>query len=215
MQIAALIPPILTCLLGRHLGQASATPSLPTYPLRRLSASLLAKICARYSASSHTLKPRLARSCLKNFLDPTKPLATTYGAVVGLTAIGGADVVRGLILPNLKAVDELVLKETLATPAAVSQNGVGSTAVAQGTKRAEAEMLCVALIDALNKLVDTSVTSGATAGRGAGEAMDGLTNGHAAETKERLTEKVGGVLADRLLDGSGAMRVVNAVLEEA
>ncbi|KAL8958881.1 MAG: hypothetical protein Q9183_005752, partial [Haloplaca sp. 2 TL-2023] len=70
--IASVIPPVLTCLVGRHLG--SSPDRLAHFELRNISAALLGSICKKYAKSSHTLKPRLARTCLKHFLDPTKPL---------------------------------------------------------------------------------------------------------------------------------------------
>lgn len=106
--VASLVPPVLTCLIGRQLGGNADLSE--QYVLRDLAASLLGQIAKKYSHASHTLKPRLARSCLKNFLDPAKPFGTHYGAIIGLHAIGGPDVVRELIVPNYNTYKSLLLE---------------------------------------------------------------------------------------------------------
>ena len=85
-QIASLVPPILTCLIGRQLGGTADLSE--QFALRDLAAALLGLIATKYSHSSHTLKPRLARSCLKTLLDPSKPFGAHYGAIIGLHAVG-------------------------------------------------------------------------------------------------------------------------------
>ncbi|KAN0079177.1 Protein of unknown function (DUF1546) domain containing protein [Elaphomyces granulatus] len=106
--VASLVPPVLTCLIGRQLGGNADLSE--QFVLRDLAASLLGQIAKKYSHGSHTLKPRLARSCLKNFLDPAKPFGTHYGAIIGLHAIGGPDVVRELIVPNYNTYKSLLLE---------------------------------------------------------------------------------------------------------
>lgn len=103
--VPALVPSVLTCILGKHLGTASSDGVTTHFALRDFAASLLSRISAAYGASSSTLKVRIARSCLKAFLDSHKPWGTHYGAVLGLLTIGGSEVVRSLILPNLKTYD--------------------------------------------------------------------------------------------------------------
>ena len=188
MQIASLIPPILTCLIGKRLGPTSspANPIDPTssYPLRSLAASILRSICKKYSKSSHTLKPRLARTCLKHFLDPTKPLGSNYGGIVGLAAIGGPEVVRALIVPNLSEYDRLILRE----------------AAEDETRRKEAEVVTEALLEALVSL----------------EADDiGMANGYAsgdAGLGQKLKGKVGELVGSRVID-LDRPRLVKAILE--
>ena len=100
------MPSVLTCLVGRQPGGNADLSE--QFALRDLAASLLGMIADKYSHASHTLKPRLARSCLKDFLDPAKPFGTHYGAIIGLHAIGGPDVVRELILPNYNTYEKLL-----------------------------------------------------------------------------------------------------------
>lgn len=119
--VASLVPPVLTCLVGKQLGPVVAlsgvgSAALPAhYELRLLAASVLRALTRRdLATATPTLKPRLARTLLKHLLSAApQPLGTYYGAVLGLNGIASAEGVRVLILPNLRALDE-VLKEALA-----------------------------------------------------------------------------------------------------
>ena len=132
------------------------------------------------------LKPRLARTCLKHFLDPTKPLGANYGGIIGLQAIGGPEIVRALVVPNLKEYEELV-KDAI-------------DAMDEG-KRNEGEMVISAILEALILLEEESVG-----------AANGFANGHAAEKKRELSEKIGDLFAERVLE-LGKPRLVKAIME--
>lgn len=132
------------------------------------------------------LKPRLARTCLKHFLDPTKPLGANYGGIIGLQAIGGPEIVRALVIPNLKEYEELV-KDAI-------------DAMDEG-KRNEGEMVISAILEALMLLEEESVG-----------AANGFANGHAAEKKRELSEKIGDLFAERVLE-LGKPRLVKAIME--
>lgn len=112
---SALSAPVLTCLIGRHLGAAAAADgkdaaAAQKYKLRELAASLLGTIAKKYSGANSLLRPKLTRTCLKCFLDPTRPPAVLYGAVKGLAEVGGPEAVRVLLIPNLKPFDEAILR---------------------------------------------------------------------------------------------------------
>jgi transcription initiation factor TFIID subunit 6 len=115
--VTTLVAPMLTCLLGRHSPPGADTQQVAEhYKLRDYAASLLAHIAKKYAKSSRALKPRLARTCLKHFLDPRKSLDIHYGAISGLSAVGGPEVVRALIIPNLKAYDAVLAKGESESP---------------------------------------------------------------------------------------------------
>ena len=99
--VSTLCPPVLTCLLGRTLG-SGADELKDQYQLRDLASSLIGQIAKNYAKSSLQLRPRLARSCLKHFLDPVRTVGEHYGAINGLLSIGGPEAIRAVILPNLK-----------------------------------------------------------------------------------------------------------------
>ncbi|KAF2403071.1 DUF1546-domain-containing protein [Trichodelitschia bisporula] len=167
--IASFIPSIITCLTGKHLGNSSDSPSA-VYSLRELAASLIVSISQRHGKSSHTLKPRLARTLLKTFLDPTKPLPSHYGALFALQRMVGPAGVRTLIIPNLRLYDA-ILREGMA----------------DDVKRADAEQVISVLMAAL--MVGASdVVEGAN-----GVASE-------PELRTRLVDKVGEVMGTKVVD---------------
>ncbi|KAJ1963910.1 histone H4-like TAF Taf6, SAGA complex subunit [Dipsacomyces acuminosporus] len=93
-----LIPSLLTCLVSKRLCEHYTEDH---WSLRDGAAEQIAEICQQFGKSYHTLQTRIARTLLRAFLDPTKPLTTHYGAVVGLTKLG-ASIIKVLILPNIK-----------------------------------------------------------------------------------------------------------------
>ncbi|KAK4211486.1 transcription initiation factor TFIID subunit 6 [Rhypophila decipiens] len=109
---SSLSAPVLTCLLGRKLGGADdGTDALhDQYRLREVAASLLGTISKKYSGTNALLRPKLTRTCLKYFLDPSKTPAVWFGAISGISAAGGYEAVRLLLLPNMKAWDNSILK---------------------------------------------------------------------------------------------------------
>ncbi|RMZ87270.1 hypothetical protein DV736_g5500, partial [Chaetothyriales sp. CBS 134916] len=190
--VAPLVPPVLTCLIGRHLGTRNG--SLDHFDLRDLAASLLKHLCDKFGKFSHGLKPRLARSCLKTFLDPTKPFGAHYGALLGLKAVGGVEVVRKLVVPNLKDFGDDLLKEAL-------KPGSPNTA--------EAEKVLSALANALQSLVeeDSTLMNGIN-----GHGQNGVNSDGQAEMRVKLVDKVGDVIGNRIAD-SGHTDLMKALLE--
>lgn len=179
-----MVPPVLTCLVGRTLG--AGTGSLDHYDLRDLAASLLGHLCNKYAKYSHNLKPRLARSCLKTFLDPKRPFGSHYGAILGLKAIGGAEVVRRLIVPNLKAYSEL-LEDDLQDP---------------GAKKAEAEKVISAILNSLESLIDDEIPW-----------MNGHSGDSTRELRAKLVDKLGETIGGRIA-ASGHAQLAQAVLDD-
>ncbi|KAH7318156.1 hypothetical protein B0I35DRAFT_353524 [Stachybotrys elegans] len=103
--------PALTCLLARKLGSDEGVDALKDqYELRQLAASLVGQIARRYAASNTLLRPKLTRTCLKYFLDPTKPPPVLYGAIHGLLEAGGPEAIRVLVLRNLKSFETGILR---------------------------------------------------------------------------------------------------------
>eukprot|EP01114_Cavostelium_apophysatum_P004097 TRINITY_DN14252_c0_g1_i1.p1 TRINITY_DN14252_c0_g1~~TRINITY_DN14252_c0_g1_i1.p1 ORF type:complete len:419 (+),score=46.85 TRINITY_DN14252_c0_g1_i1:78-1334(+) len=94
-----MMPPILTCLVGRQLCENPTTQD--HWGLRDYSAKLLSTICKTYGNSYASLQPRTQKTLLKALLDLSKPLATHYGAIVGITALG-PQTVEAILLPNTK-----------------------------------------------------------------------------------------------------------------
>lgn len=113
-------------------------------------------------------------------LDPTKPFAVNYGGIIGLQATGGETVVRVLILPNLKEFVEGILGDALL----LEDSEV---------RKREAELIVGALVKALIQLDDGG-------GRlSLSQSMNGANRVGEEEVKDRLIEKIGGVMAERVL----------------
>ncbi|KAH9989416.1 DUF1546-domain-containing protein [Xylariaceae sp. FL0662B] len=100
---SSLCAPVLTCLLGRKIGSENGLDAIKEqYQLREFAATLIGQLARKYSGTNKMLRPKLVRTCLKNFLNPSLPPSVWYGAICGMAAAGGADVVKVLVLSNLK-----------------------------------------------------------------------------------------------------------------
>ncbi|KAI0115607.1 TATA box binding protein associated factor [Nemania sp. FL0031] len=107
----SLCAPVLTCTLGRRLGSEIGSDSIKEqYQLREVAASLIGQIANKYCNSNKFLKPKLTRSCLRAFLNPSMPPQVWYGAILGILAAGGPEAIKILVLPNLKSFDSTMLQ---------------------------------------------------------------------------------------------------------
>jgi transcription initiation factor TFIID subunit 6 len=182
-----IIPPILTCLIGRRLGEANNP--LSSYLLRDLSASLIGLVSKKYAADSPLIKARIARTLLKNFLDPSKPLASHYGSVIGLQALGGADpadIVRKLILKNARMYSETIIQEQI---------------IKEGTSRQQAEMVLNAIVAAL-KTLESDLMDGA----------NGFGDINGDELRTKLVDQLGTLLAEKVCETQNP-RLAKAILD--
>ena len=198
--IASIVPPILTCLIGRRLGSGTSADPLAHFALRDISASLLLAIARKYGKSSHTLKPRLARTCLRHFLDPNKLFGSHYGALVGLQGLTGPEGVRTLVLPNLKDYEAHVLKDGMA---------------ADEGRKSEAKMVVKAIMAGLESLEQDAKTLLREGDNVNGDRGGGYDNGSTEDEKKRergkLVEMVGETIADAILQ-TGRRSLIRAVL---
>jgi len=185
--VASLVPPVITCLVGKRLGPSSPGDAgrLPLhYQLRDLAASLLRQLTRKdLAAATPTLKPRLARTLLKHLLSTSQqPLGSYYGAILGLNGIAGAEGVRVLILPNLSAVGD-VLKEA---------HTEGGTEELVKAKKREIDAVVDAIVKGLEMLEEDSVL-------GAMKQGDNMDVEISEEEKTKLVERVGDVVADKVV----------------
>ncbi|KAL7327202.1 histone H4-like TAF Taf6, SAGA complex subunit [Mucor circinelloides] len=102
-----LVPPILSCLVGRTICENPQTQD--HWSTRQRAATMIATICHQYGKAYHTLQPRITKTLLRAFLDPARPLTTQYGSIIGLDKIG-TEVTRVLIAPNIKFYTENCLE---------------------------------------------------------------------------------------------------------
>ena len=123
---------------------------------------------------------------MKSFLDPTNPLCTHYGAVVGLHKIGGREVVRAFIVPNVGVYDRQILKDLMDR---------------EEGKRKEVAMVTEALVAAMSSIEDQSISQ-----------VNGYHSGNPDEVKEKLTAKIGELASIRILE-LGRPKLVKAIME--
>ena len=170
--VAALVPPVLTCLIGRNLGPPGSDNLSDQYKLRDIAASLIRQMAGKYDASGPQLRPRLARTCLKLFLDPSRTLTEHYGAISGISAIAGPEGIRTLVLPNIKAYQYVLDK-------------------AQNERNPDDPELTM-LIGALMKAVES--IAGAESGLGLSNGASGN-----AEESSQIEEFLGTVIGSRVV----------------
>ncbi len=189
--IAYMVPPVLTCCTGKNLGpvmhHAPSNASSETlngngvngygptsfdhFKLRDHAASILSRISQKHSASSSGLKSRIARTCLKQFMDFNKTLGTHYGALRALLSITGIEGLKMIILPNLK----MYMDDFLAAK------------LADESTRREAERV-VEIFEGAFKTLNRTRQAQIANGTPDLESM-----------RERLSEKIGDVFADLII----------------
>tara|TARA_B110000977_G_scaffold136659_2_gene173572 strand:- start:6011 stop:7738 length:1728 start_codon:yes stop_codon:yes gene_type:complete len=101
-----LMPSVMTCMVAKKIGglgedAGSSVASADHWSLREQAAETISLVCRLFGERYPTIQPRITRTLLKALLDDTKPLATHFGAICGLSALGPR-VTRLLILPHLK-----------------------------------------------------------------------------------------------------------------
>ncbi|KAL3851166.1 hypothetical protein ACJIZ3_013048 [Penstemon smallii] len=98
-----LMPSVMTCLVAKRLGNKFSDNhwDLRNFTANLTSLSGLLVYFCRFGHVYHNLQPRVTRTLLHAFLDPSKALPQHYGAIQGLAALG-PNVVRLLVLPNLE-----------------------------------------------------------------------------------------------------------------
>ncbi|RHY30960.1 hypothetical protein DYB32_003889 [Aphanomyces invadans] len=121
VRLEQLIPSILTCVLNRQLCE---NPADDHWAVRKSAAQLMAQICHRYVHPLHSLSLACGRKSIlikadnsfgesyeslqlrvskiyhEAFLDPTRPLTSQYGAIVGCLYLGPL-VMESLLFPHI------------------------------------------------------------------------------------------------------------------
>lgn len=182
----SLVPPILTCLIGRKIGPPH---NADHYAVRDLAGSVLALLLKTHSGPQSTvpaasgIAPRLAKACIKHLLDPGNPLRSLYGSTLGLRLLGPR-VVRHLLMSNLAVLGDERLREPL--------NG-------DQEQRLDAEKVIGAAVAALGVLEEERQRRGVEDG------------GLGSEDREKLERKIGSLFTDRIW-GLGRIGLVKAII---
>jgi len=170
--VANLVPPIITCLLGRKVGPDGADNLEGQYQLRDFAASLIGQIVKKYHKSNQELQARITRTCLKYLLDPDRTPGEHYGAIQGIRTSGGAPAILQLVLPNLKAYEAIIVKHQTE----------------HGETHEMIRMLLAGIIRAISSLTDADPLIEKTNG----------VNGNAAEASQ-VEEYLGTIIGSRVV----------------
>ncbi|KAI1184315.1 TAF6-like protein [Nemania serpens] len=183
---SALCAPVLTCLLGHRLGSESGSDAIKEqYQLREVAASLIGQIARKYCSSNKLLRPKLTRSCLKAFLNPSMPPQVWYGAVLGILAAGGPEAIKFLVLSNLKSFDTTMLQP-------LREKGE--------TSRLDFEMVVGGILKAIQSLSDADIM------------MDGMNGDTTDREASQVKDFLGDIIGERVLR-LGNYQVNQAVLD--
>ena len=143
-----------------------------------------------------------------------------YGAVLGIQQIGGAEAVRALIVPNLKAYETLLQEDggrehgpngTVSGSGAMGQNGDEPR---PSRPKAERDMVIAAIISGLISMEEDESHQAGKGRIGARSTANG--HGHVSpaeeeEVKAGLREMIGSVITTRIFD-LGRWRLAKAML---
>jgi transcription initiation factor TFIID subunit 6 len=95
-----LIPALMTCIISRQL---CLRPDVDNHwALRDFAARQLAQLCKMFSTSTNTIQARITKMLSTVLQTDTAPLATHYGAIVGIGELGH-EVVKVFLLPVVKS----------------------------------------------------------------------------------------------------------------
>lgn len=100
-----LIPSVSTCIVSRQL---CMRPELDNHwALRDFAARLMAQICKNFNTSTNNIQTRVTRMFASAINNEKTPLSSLYGALEGLSELGG-EVVKVFILPKLKLIGDRI-----------------------------------------------------------------------------------------------------------
>ena len=93
-QLHQVLPPLLTCVVSSPLGGGDGPDH---WTLRNSAAEVVARVCRTYDCYP-TLQTRVTGTLVAALMDATRPLATHYGAVAALAALGVHAIYHTLVI---------------------------------------------------------------------------------------------------------------------
>ncbi|XP_076334044.1 transcription initiation factor TFIID subunit 6-like isoform X2 [Tachypleus tridentatus] len=100
-----LIPAVATCIVTKQLCNRPEVDN--HWALRDFAARLMAQICKSFNTSTNGIQTRVTRMFSQALQNDKMPLASHYGAVSGLCAMG-PEVTRVFVVPRIKLIGEKI-----------------------------------------------------------------------------------------------------------
>lgn len=101
-----LLPAVLSCALARKISKYYSDNH---WTLRDFSAYIVNAMCQKYSNDLNNMRQRVINLYVQGITDMNKGLATTYGAIKGLSSLG-EDAVKNHLLPNVMIISDKIQK---------------------------------------------------------------------------------------------------------
>ena len=99
-----LIPAVTTCIVSRQL---CTRPDVDNHwALRDFASRLMGNICKNFNTSTNNIQTRVTRM-FSEAMQKEKPLVSYYGAIAALQELG-AEVIKAIVLPNLKSISQRI-----------------------------------------------------------------------------------------------------------
>merc|ERR550534_1349615 len=96
-----LVPAVISCMVSKQL---CLRPEVDNHwALRDFSSRLIAQICKNYHTTTNALQTRVTRLCCRSLANEKAPLASFYGAIVGLSELG-PEVIKAFFIPKIRAI---------------------------------------------------------------------------------------------------------------
>ncbi|XP_057371270.1 transcription initiation factor TFIID subunit 6-like isoform X2 [Daphnia carinata] len=100
-----LVPAVTSCMVSKQL---CLRPEVDNHwALRDFSSRLIAQICKNYHTTTNNCQTRVTRLFCRALANDKMPLASFYGALVGLSELG-TEVIKAFIIPKIRAIGERI-----------------------------------------------------------------------------------------------------------
>ncbi|KAJ3022342.1 hypothetical protein HKX48_006376 [Thoreauomyces humboldtii] len=176
-----LVPNILTCMVAKRLCEDPTTED--HWSLRTYAAQLASHVCVTYGASYESLQPRVTKTLLRAFLDPLKPLSTSYGGIVGLAALGD-EAVKILLVPNVTAFGDRIAGDLDGMEV---DDAAGA---AKAGKRIEATKCREIIVTVIAGFIRRSLANGAATAGGSAVVDETAVRGQIAGTYGNFADSI-------------------------
>lgn len=100
-----LVPAVTSCMVSKQLCMRPEVDN--HWALRDFSSRLIAQICKNYHTTTNNIQTRVTRLFCRSIANDKMPLASFYGALVGLSELG-TEVIKAFFVPKIRAIGERI-----------------------------------------------------------------------------------------------------------